>query len=80
VATTLTLHVGGPRHPSPLQEVRIVGRSEWVRSQKQLSAWQRKDWHGLHESSYCYFKVYAGTHTLKFTLPGCWVMWGALLS
>ena len=24
-----------------------------------------KDWHGLHESSYCYFKVHAGTRKLN---------------
>ena len=36
-----------------------------VRSQKRLSAWQHKDWHGLHESSYCYFKVYMGTRNLN---------------
>jgi len=24
--------------------------------------------HGLHESSYCYFKVYTGTRNLKSTL------------
>jgi len=32
-----------------------VGRSERVPSQKRLGAWRRRDWHGLHESSYCYF-------------------------
>ena len=42
-----------------------VGGSEWVRSQKRLGAWRRKDWHGLHESSYCYFKVCAGTRNLN---------------
>ena len=51
---------------SPLQEVQQnVGRSEWVRSQKRLSAWWCKDLHGLHESSYCYFKVYTGTRNLN---------------
>ena len=44
-----------------------LGKFEWVRSQKWLSAWQCKDWHGLHESSYHYFKVYAGTCNLKST-------------
>jgi len=24
-----------------------------------------KDWHGLHESSYCYFRVSAGTRNLN---------------
>ena len=42
-----------------------VGRSEWVRSQKRLSAQWRKDWHGLHESSYRYFEVNVGTRNLK---------------
>jgi len=42
-----------------------VGGSEWVRSQKRLGAWRRKDWHELHESSYCYFKVYVGTRNLN---------------
>ena len=42
-----------------------VGGSEWVRSQNQLCAWQCKDRHGLHESSYCYFGVYAGTRNLN---------------
>jgi len=31
-------------------------------------AWRCKDWHGLHESSYCYFRVYAGTRNLKAIL------------
>jgi len=31
-----------------------VGGSERVQSQKWLSAWRCKDWHGLHESSYCF--------------------------
>ena len=30
-----------------------------------LGGWRCKDWHGLHESSYCYFEVYAGTRNLK---------------
>ena len=42
-----------------------VGGSEWVQFQNQLGAWWCKDWHGLHESSYCYFKVYVGTRNLK---------------
>jgi len=51
----------------PQQEVRVTkcGHVEWVRSQNWLCAWRCKDWHGLHESSYCYFKVYASTHNLK---------------
>ena len=28
-------------------------------------------WHGLHESSYCYFKVYAGTRTLITSAVWC---------
>ena len=47
-----------------------MGGSEWVRSQKLLGAWRRKDWHGLHESSYCYFKVYAGTGTVTLNNLG----------
>jgi len=35
-----------------------VSGSEWVRSQNCLCAWQCKDWHGLHESSCCYFSMY----------------------
>ena len=31
-----------------------VGGSEWVRSQNWPCAWPCKDWHGLHESSYCF--------------------------
>ena len=42
-----------------------VGRSECVRSQKRLSALRRKDWHGLHEPSYCYLSVYVGTRNLN---------------
>ena len=42
-----------------------VGGSEWARSQNRLCGWRCKEWHGLHESSYCYFKVYAGTRNLK---------------
>jgi len=45
-----------------LQEVRITG-SKWLWSQKRLNAWWCKDWHGLHESSYFYFKV-SGAHCL----------------
>ena len=30
-----------------------------------LVLWRHKDWHGLHESSYCYFKEYVGTRNLK---------------
>ena len=40
-----------------LESLINVGRSEWVRSQKRLGALRRKDWHGLRESSYCYFEV-----------------------
>ena len=29
------------------------------------TTWRCKDWHGLHESSNCYFKVYAGTRNLQ---------------
>ena len=43
-----------------------VGGSEWVRSRNQLCAWRCKGWHGLHESSYCYFRVYAGTRNIKY--------------
>ena len=54
---------------SPLQEVWVTkcGGSEWVWFQNWLCAWRCKDWHGLHESSYCYFKVYAGTCNLNVT-------------
>ena len=37
-------------------------------SQKQLSAECCKDWQGLHESGYCYLKIYVGTHNLKSQL------------
>ena len=64
----LTFHVGGAKASLWLNLCRKfilqnVGGSEWVQSQKRLSAWQCKDWHGLHESSY--FKVYTGTLNLK---------------
>jgi len=51
-----------------------VGGSEWVRSQNQLRAWRWKDRPGLYESSYCHFKVYAGTRNLNWdsTKPGLW--------
>ena len=60
----LTFHVGGAKASLWLRRRRKfvlqnVGESEWVRSQNRLWAWRCKDWHGLHESSYCYFKVYA---------------------
>ena len=66
----LTFHVGGAKaslwlHLSRKFVLQNVGRSEWARSQNRLSAWWCKDWHGLHESSYCYFKVYAGTRNLN---------------
>ena len=69
-AQNLTFHVGGAKASLWLRLCRKfvlqnVGGSEWVRSQKRLGAWRRKDWHGLHESSYCYFKVYVGTRNLK---------------
>jgi len=79
-AQDLAFHVGGAnaslwlrlRWTSVLQN---VGGSEWVRSQKRLSAWRRKDWHGLHESSYCYFKVYVGTRNLKIpTSTSAWML------
>jgi len=69
-AQNLTFHVGGAKaslwHLCRKFVLQNIGGSEWVPSQKQLSAWWHKDWHGLHESSYCYLKVYAGTHNLKF--------------
>ena len=69
-AQDLTFHVGGANASLWLRlcwtpALQNVGGSEWVRSQKRLGAWRRKDWHGLHESSYCYFKVYMGTRNLK---------------
>jgi len=30
-----------------------------------LNRLQCKDWHGLHESSYCYRMTYTGTRNLK---------------
>ena len=76
----LTFHVGRAKESLWLRLCRNfvlqnVGGSGWVQSQKWLSAWWRKDWHGLHESSYCYFKEYAGTVTLKL-----WVAKSLLLS
>ena len=61
-AQNLTIHVGGAKASLQLRfsrkfPLQNVGGSEWVRSQNRLGAWRRKDWHGLHESSYCYFKV-----------------------
>ena len=75
-ARNLTFHVGGAKASLRLRFCRKfwlqnVGGSEWAWSQNRLSAWRCKDWHGLHESSYCYFKVCAGTHNLNtfhFTL------------
>ena len=68
-AQNLTSHVGGAKaslwlHLCRKLVLQNVGGSEWVRSQKRLSFWRRKYRHRLHESSYCYFKVYAGTLTL----------------
>jgi len=65
-----TFHVGGAKVSLWLLLCRQfalqnVGGSEWVRSQNLLSACWRKDRQGLHESSYCYFKAYAGTRNLK---------------
>jgi len=69
-AQNLTFHVGGAKASLWLRRSRKfvlqnVGGSEGVRSQNQLCAWRCKDWHALHESSYCYFSVYAGTRNLK---------------
>ena len=73
-AQNLTFHVGGAKTSLWLCLYRKfvlqnVGGSEWVWSQKRLIAWRRKDWHRLHGSSYCYFKVYAGTHNLNPIYP-----------
>jgi len=70
----LTFPVGGTKASLWLRLCRKlvlqnVGGSEWVRSQKRLGAWRRKDWHGLHKSSYCYFKEYVGTCNLKLEQP-----------
>ena len=49
---------------TPFQEVCIyvnVAGSKQVRAQHRLRARQCKDWHGLHESSYCYHMTYVGT-------------------
>ena len=72
-AQNLTFHVGGAKASLWLLRSRKfvfqnVGGSEWVRSQNQLCAWRCKDWHALHESSYCYFSVYAGTRNLNEVL------------
>ena len=69
-APNLAFHVGGANASLWLRlcwtfALQNVGGSEWVRSQKRLGAWRRKDWHGLHESSHCYFRVYAGTRNLN---------------
>ena len=50
---------------TPLQEIRIV----WVglnRFDPRNDLWCR-DWHRLHESSYCYLKIHVGTHNLTLT-------------
>jgi len=61
-AQNLTIHVGGAKASLQLRfsrkfALQNVGGSEWVRSQNRLVAWRCKDWHGLHESSYCYLPV-----------------------
>ena len=51
----------------PLLEVHTTkcGQVRMGSIPERLSAQRRKDWHGLHESSYCHFKVYAGTRNLN---------------
>ena len=48
-----------------LQYALKCGQTEWAQSQKRLGAWRCKDWHGLHESSYCYLKIYMGTRNFE---------------
>ena len=64
----------GPRHPCGFASVGSSYYKMWVGlngfdPRKHLggglSAWLCKDWHGLHESSYCYFKIYVGTCKLN---------------
>ena len=78
-AQNLTFHVGGAKASLWLRLCRKfvlqnVGGSEWVRSQKRLSAWQSKNWSGLHESGYSCFKVYAGTRNLKHVKIGKFII------
>ena len=51
-AQNLTFHVGGAKAFRPCLRfvLQNVGGSEWDRSQKRLSGWRSKNWHGLHES------------------------------
>ena len=72
-AQNLTFHVGRAKVCLWLRLCRKfalqnVGGSEWVRSQNRLCAWRCTDWNRLHESSYCYFKVYEGARNLKSEL------------
>ena len=50
-AQNLTFHVGWAKAPlwPRLCILQNVGGSERVRSQKSLTAWRYKDWHGLHD-------------------------------
>ena len=69
----------GPGHPCGLASAGSSYYKMWVGLNgfnQRLSAWWRKDRYGLHESSYCYFKVCLGTRTLKsMTSVMLQIMW-----
>ena len=65
----LTFHVGGAKGSCGFTSAGSSYYKMWVdlngfQSQKRLSAWRCKDWHRLHESCYCHFKIYAVPVTL----------------
>ena len=62
----------GPRHPCGFASAGSSYYKMWAglngfdpRTNLELGGVRISDWHGLYESSYCYFRVYAGTRNLN---------------